>query len=206
MKCLKIFSASLALIIATFAHAHPGSGIAVDDHGTVYFTDTGKGLWKLPPDGKIALISPMSYHFMGLDGTGAFSKSPPKFGRWFERATPEGSAPAVIECSEFPIAIGRDGNIYYANTLKRPTKIVKRTPAGKETVLTELADEAPTAAEKGRESYVTGITVAPDGSLYLVEAAAQAEFVVIRRVQMDGKVSVAARSFVPADLKFDSKP
>jgi len=38
-------------------------------------------------------------------------------------------------CSDFAIVVGKDGNIYYADTRHSSAKIMRRTLAGKETVL-----------------------------------------------------------------------
>ena len=32
--------------------AHPGSGIVIDKEGNIYFTDTGKGVWKIDTKGQ----------------------------------------------------------------------------------------------------------------------------------------------------------
>ena len=39
------------------AVAHPGSGIVVAETGRVYFTDTGRGVWRVDDEGKLTLIS-----------------------------------------------------------------------------------------------------------------------------------------------------
>lgn len=196
----------LCLAFASPLAAHPGSGIAVSDEGVVYFTDTGRGLWRIAPGGEPELISQNSNHWLALDRTGAFADSPAAFGRWFERATPEGAIPAVIECTDFPMTIARDGNIYYVDTIRFPSKVKRRTPEGQETIIAEIVEEPPTAEEGGPSRYVTSITQAPDGFLYAVEAAAQDEYVVIRKIGMNGNVSIVARSFVPTNIAFEPRP
>src|SRR5437667_12756105 len=52
-------AAGLALILQLFftsaAAAHPGTGIAVDRHGRVYFTDL-KRIWRWEPDGRLTAV------------------------------------------------------------------------------------------------------------------------------------------------------
>jgi hypothetical protein len=191
------------LLTASVAVAHPGAGIALDDAGTIYFTDTGMGVWKLLPDGEPELISRTAYHWFGLDRSGAFASSPQRFGEWFGRATEEGDVPAIVVCSDYPMAVGADGNLYYADTRQFPPLIKKRTPSGDETVLATMTEESPTAADGGPGRYVQGLTYAPDGSLYVMEAAATAEYVSIRKVAADGALSSIVRDFVPTELKYE---
>src|SRR5687767_6419031 len=108
-----VFFTSMALR----ALAHPGSGIFVDAQGQVYFTDTGEGVWKIDAKGKLERMAGSAWHFMAGDMYDRFANAPDAFGRWFERASPRGSAPAIVLCSDFPCAVGKDGNLYFANTL-----------------------------------------------------------------------------------------
>ena len=88
------------------AFGHPGSGIAVDEKGRIYFTDTGKGVWRIDADGKLTLISESAMHWMAIDRKGAFSNSPEQFGEWFGRLSPKGKTPTLISCSDFPCVVG----------------------------------------------------------------------------------------------------
>jgi sugar lactone lactonase YvrE len=163
----------LCVLLGTSASAHPGSGIVVDKQGQVFFTDTGQGVWKIDGQGKLTRLPASLFHWMAIDEAGYFAESQKNFGEWFERVTPQGSKPALIMSSDFPLTINRDGNLYYADTRPRSTRIVRRTPDGKESVL--AADEA----FKG----IAGIAAGPDGSLYITDANA------IRKITLDGKVS-----------------
>jgi len=41
-------------LYAVVAHAHPGSGIVVDDRGRVFFQDsTGRAIWMVGTDGRL---------------------------------------------------------------------------------------------------------------------------------------------------------
>ena len=169
------------MLVSTIAFPHPGSGIVVDKDGQVYFTDTGKGVWKIDTNGELTYLQASRFHWMTIDVSGYFAKSPKNFGEYFERVTPQGTKPALIMCSDFPLVVGKDGNIYYAYTRPGSTKIIRRMPDGKETVL---------ASDKIFE-FISGIAVGPDGSLYITEAS-NAKANTIRKITMDGAVSMIA--------------
>lgn len=171
----------LCILVGTSATAHPGSGIVVDDHGQIYFTDTGKGVWRIDTDGKLTYLPASKFHWMTIDAAGYFARSPKNFGEYFERVTPQNNKPALIMCSDFPLVVGKDGNIYYADTRPGSAKIIRRTPGGKESVL---------ASNKIFE-FISGIAVGPDGSLYITEAN-NANANTIRKITMNGTMSIIA--------------
>ncbi len=171
----------LQMLFSTITSAHPGSGIVVDKYGQVYFTDTGKGVWKIDTNGKLTYLPASKFHWITIDAIGYFAKSPKSFGEYFEKVTPQGTKPAVIMCSDFPLVVGKDGNIYYANTRPGSTKIIRRTPDGKESVLT---------SNKIFE-FISGIAAGADGSLYITEAS-NANANTIRKITMDGTVLTIA--------------
>ncbi len=119
----KVLALAAALVIATSAVvAHPGSGIVVDSQGHVYFADTGQGVWKLDPQGKLTLLHTAAYHWMALDEKGHFVKSGAlgNFDRGsFERVTPAGAVPGLIISSDYPIVIGSDGGFTTCRTTPR---------------------------------------------------------------------------------------
>ena len=65
-----LFSLLLCLFVGTTASAHPGSGIVVDKNGQIYFTDTGKGVWKIDTQGKLTFIPASKFHWMTIDPMG----------------------------------------------------------------------------------------------------------------------------------------
>ena len=168
----------LCVLLGTSAGAHPGSGIVIDKEGQVFFTDTGRGVWMIDRRGNLTLLPASLFHWMALDEGGYFAASQKNFGEWFERVTAQGSKPALIMSSDFPLTMNRDGNLYYADTRPRSARIVRRTPAGQESVL--AADEA----FKG----IAGIAAGPDGSLYITDSV-RPDANAIRKITMDGKVS-----------------
>jgi sugar lactone lactonase YvrE len=179
-KLILIF-AVLQMLFLKNASSHPGSGIVVDKSGQVYFTDTGKGVWKIDTNGKLTYLPASRLHWMTIDVDGYFAKSPKNFGEYFERVTLQSNDPTLIMCSDFPLVVGKDGNIYYADTRPGSAKIIKRMPDGKETVL---------ASNKIFE-FISGIAAGPDGSLYITEAS-NAKANTIRKITMDGTVSIIA--------------
>ncbi len=176
-----IISVFLSLLFTSACLAHPGSGIAVDKDGQIYFTDTGKGIWKLDLNGKLSYIQSSRFHWMTLDGNGSFARSPKSFGEYFEKVTPPAGKPGLIMCSDFPITMGKDGNIYYVNTRPGSGKIIKRTPEGKESTI---------ISDKIFES-VSEMTTGPDGSLFITEAS-NSKANTIRKITLSGKMTVIA--------------
>lgn len=172
---------TLTLLFGTIVTAHPGSGIVVDKDGQVYFTDTGKGVWKIDKQGKLTYVPASRFHWMAIDELGKFSESQKDFGGYFERVTTKSAKPALIMCSDFPLTVNLDGNIYFADTRKSSAKIIRRTLSGKETVF---------ASDKTFE-LISGICAGPDGSLYITEGN-ETGATKIRKITMDGKVATLA--------------
>jgi sugar lactone lactonase YvrE len=171
----------LCFLPATKTSAHPGSGIVLDKEGNIYFTDTGKGVWKIDTQGKLTYLPASRFHWMTIDAIGSFAGSQKNFGEYFEKVTPESNKPVLIMCSDFPLVVNKNGNIYYAVTRPGSAKIIKRTPGGKESVF---------AINKIFE-FINGITAGADGSLYITESS-NAKANTIRKITMDGTVSIIA--------------
>ena len=192
-----LISLTLCILFGIRASAHPGSGIVVDKEGNIYFTDTGKGVWKIDANGKLAYLPASKFHWMTIDAIGYFGESPKNFGEYFERVTLQSTKPALIMCSDFPLVVGKDGNIYYADTRPSSARIIRRTPDGKESIL---------ASNKIFE-FISGIAVGADGSLYITEAS-NANANTIRKITMNGTVSIIA-TFVGKsgnDLSLETVP
>ena len=197
-----LISIVLCALIATSVSAHPGSGIVVDKHGQVYFADTGEGVWKIDTQGKLTYLPASLFHWMAIGEVGYFATSEKSFGEWFERVTPQGSKPVLMMCSDFPLTINRDGNLYYADTrhnsariVRLTTQLVERTPDGKESVL----------ARGEIFQGITGIATGADGSLYVTDAS-RPDADAIRKITMDGTVSMFASNFVSKDSTNEPPP
>lgn len=191
------FGLLFCLLVETSATAHPGSGIVIDEYGQIYFTDTGKGVWKIDKDGKLTYLPASRFHWMTLDAAGQFAGSSKNFGEYFERVTAQNEKPALIMCSDFPLVMGKDGNIYYAYTRPGATKIIRRTATGKESIL---------ASNKIFE-FISDMAVGPDGSLYITEAN-DPNANTIRKITMNGNMSTIA-TFVGKkgkDLPLETTP
>jgi hypothetical protein len=206
---LHVAAANVALL-PLVALAHPGSGIVVDAQGQVYFTDTGEGVWKIDVNRKLVRMPGSAWHFMAGDLAGHFANSPNTFGEWFERASPRGSKPTLILCSDFPCTIAEDGNLYFANTMPffsdnpRPTLIVRRTPAGQQTALTT---HDTTQSQKSSESdirkpmlgHVTGLAAGGDGSIYIMQSPPDSDAHAILKLNFDGDLTEFASNFLNRD-------
>jgi hypothetical protein len=177
---------------ATGVSAHPGGSIVVDRQGQVYFVDTGAGVWKIDLQGKSTLIHTVAYHWMALDETGHFAKSTAlgeSDGGTFERITPPGALPALIISSDYPIAVGADGGLYYVPYAPSgPRQLIRRTPDGRRSVFATL----PIAQGPKPMQWVNGIVNGPDGSLYIADNDA------VRKIDRSGKVSTV-RDGITAD-------
>jgi hypothetical protein len=157
---------------------HPGSGIVVDRRGEVYFIDTGAGVWKIDLHGKLTQLPGPRFHWMAIDYDDCFSTVTLPNGARGD-ITRVGSTPTLLVASDYPIAIGSNGNLYYPSyDSGSGLQMVELTPSGGTSVLTKLS-----AAGGGDLRHVNGLTSRPDGSLYYSEDKA------IRRVSARGQVS-----------------
>jgi len=180
-KVILTFAFLLYLLPLTGISAHPGSGIVVDEYGQVYFTDTGKGVWKIDTQGKSTFIPASAFHWLTMDANGYFTESPQSFGNYFERVTPKSARPTLIQCSDFPVVVNKDGNLYYTDTRPNSTKIIRRTPDGQESVV----------AINKLLGFINGIAASRDGSLYITEASNPTANT-IQKIRLDRSVSILA--------------
>src|SRR5688500_4743594 len=67
----RIVTLLLTLLLGSTAAAHPGSGIAVDERRNVFFTDTGKGIWRATREGSLELVSTSALHWLAAAPAGA---------------------------------------------------------------------------------------------------------------------------------------
>jgi DNA-binding beta-propeller fold protein YncE len=176
-----LLTLAAAGILSTPLFAHPGSGIAVDRAGQVYFLDTGSGLWRIDGRGSLTHLSRTRFHWLALDANDRFASSRLPSGASGEILS-VGTNPALLLSSDYPIAIGQDGNMYYPSRSRGSLQIVRMIPSGGTAVIATLP-----ATVKGEPlSYLNGITAGPDGSLYYTEDSA------IRRVNAQGRISTFA--------------
>ena len=175
----------LICLIPVFANAHPGSGIVVDSLGQIYFVDMVSGIWRLDARGSLTHLRGQAFHWMTLDTTDRFASThlPSGSDGDFERI---GRAPTLLLASDFPIVIGRDGNLYFpSHNARTPLQIQKMTPAGQTSVLAVL----PFSKARPPVRDVNGLAAGPDGSLYYTEDNA------VRRISKEGRVTTVAENF-----------
>ena len=175
-----VLTLAAACLISAPVLAHPGSGIAVDRLGQVYFLDTGSGLWNIDTHGKLARISGTMFHWLALDANNAFASTRLPSGPLGD-VLRVGANPTLLLSSDYPIAIAQDGNLYYPSGRPGGLRIMRMMPSGATSVLATLP-----ATARGPLPHLNGITDGPDGSLYYTENNA------IRRITVQGRVSTVA--------------
>ena len=187
----------LCTLYATPVRAHPGSGIAVDSQGRVYFVETGNPdarfpgfIWEVDARGKLTPVHRTGGHWlrwtrMGVSHAdlGRGSGSGARLGS--RRAEAHDSGPALVQADGCPIVINRDGNLYYASG-ESPEQggviqVTRLSPEGKLTLL------VPNLGETARRlGGIKGLASGPDGSLYVAYPKA------IQKITMDGRVTTLA--------------
>ena len=214
---LAITFSALALCVTAEVAAHPATGIVVDRHGQVFFSDL-ETVWKLEPNGKLSVfregVSGRHVHELAIDSQdnifGADVSYQPATQKWISdvwKMTPDGKLVYLLEPTADPppgFSIWRDqkGNMFSIdqnNHTKTRTLLLIRTAEGQVTTFAGSAyghaDGRTTAA---KFSSVGGMAFGPDGSLYLADGT------YVRKVTPDGLVSTMA-----ANLNFrtaDDKP
>lgn len=171
---------ALVMVVAfsTSIIAHPGSGIVVDRRGQIYFVDTGAGVWKIDLHGKVTQVPGPKFHWMTIDSDNCFSTAHLPTGARGD-ITRVGASPTLLVASDFPIAIGANGNLYYPSYASGSgLQLMELTTSDRTTVLTNL-----TAAGRGDLKWLNGLAAGSDGSLYYTEDNA------IRRISARGEVS-----------------
>jgi sugar lactone lactonase YvrE len=191
---LVFVSIAAALFVARESLAHPGSGIVVDEQGNVYFTHIGRGVGKIDPQGKLTYVgNTRGGHWMCLDAEGSFSRTQPNY---FERITPDGVRPALIYADGgSPIAVLRDGNLYYASNDETMTpggaQVTRQSPGG------EISIFPPDGKKTTEKLGITGLAPGPDGALYLAQPNA------VLKLKMDGTFTTLAGSVELKDCDVD---
>lgn len=175
---------TLACLLPTPAAAHPGSGIVVDRFGQIYFVDMVSGVWKIDAHGALTHIRGPGFHWMTLDAADRFAATQLPSGSGGDVAR-IGTSPTLLLGSDFPLAIGRDGDLYFpTRRAAAPLQILRFLPTGQTSVLVSLP--APSARDPVRE--LNGLAAGPDGSLYYSEHDA------IRRISRAGQVSTVVEN------------
>jgi len=110
-----VISLTAYLLVSVFSvsiMAHPGSGIVVGRLGEVYFLDTGSGVWKIDLRGKLTHLPGPRFHWLTIDSDDCFSTAHLPNGAGGD-ITRVGTSPTLLVASDYPVAIGANGNLYY---------------------------------------------------------------------------------------------
>ena len=182
-----ILGIAAVCLLSASVLAHPGSGILVDRLGQVYFIDTGSGLWKIDTRGGLSHLSPLRNHWLAIDANDRFTQSrlPTDPGHdWV--ITAAGSNPTILISTDFPLVIGREGDLYYPSVRESNARIVRTKSAGDTSTFVTL----PRSVAGAPVSWINGIAIGADGSIYYTEDNA------IRRITIEKKITTVAT--VPA--------
>jgi hypothetical protein len=175
---LVVFTAIVHL--PTVVMSHPGSGIEVDKLGQIFFLDTGSGLWKLDTLGNPTHLSPLLYHWLALDAKNQYSST--RLSSSSGDISKASKVPTALLSSDYPIAVGQDGNFYYAPSSTSDLRLIRVVPSGESRVIATL----PTTPSGERHQYLNGLAAGPDSSLYYTDHNT------VRRLSKDGRVSTIA--------------
>ena len=197
----------LARLCGLSASAHPGSGLAVDTQGRVFFT-AGPMIVMIETNGVARTIVHDAknekfyqlHHIQPAPDGGWLTAS--NMGNAIWRFTPEGKLtrfyppqnderPLRVGSGGDPFAVDRAGNVYTVNSSQRRfTQILKITAEGQVSVLAGsnwgFAD-GQGADAKFAELHSGSMIVSPDGALLLSDDSAR-----VRRVEANGKVTTLA--------------
>lgn len=180
---------TVSFLLTTAAFAHPGSGIVVDRQGQIYFVDTGSGVWKIDSHGTLTRHPGPAFHWMAMDADDRFANTRLPSGSDWE-ITPAGAKPTLLLASDFPITMGRDGNLYYPSPSRSGgLQVVRLMPSGQTSVLATL----PATTASGPLRWLNGIAAGPDGSVYYTENNA------IRRISASGQLSTVVGNITLAN-------
>ncbi len=128
-----------------------------------------------------------------LDPEGSFSRTQPKH---FERITADGAKPALIYADGgSPIAVLRDGNLYYASNDERlepgGLQVTRQSLGGAISIFPP--DGKKTTAKLG----ITGLAPSPDGALYIAQPNT------VLKLKMDGTFTTLVSSIELKDCDVD---
>jgi hypothetical protein len=186
-----------ATVLASAALAHPGSGIAIDRQGRVFFVDTGVGVWVVERDGALHRHDGPAFHWMTIDPASRFGDT-----RFTHLPSSDmravGRDPMVLLSSDYPITVGSDGALYFPEPgADRRLHLVRMQPSGERSDLALL----PAESDGGPLQWLNGVAAGADGSIYYSENAS------VRRIDARGAITtVAGRIEVPGGERVPGMP
>jgi hypothetical protein len=184
----------LPLLLGATAAAHPGSGIAMDERGHVFFTDTGKGIWRATPEGSLELVSTSALHWLAAAPAGAALPPP---GEHVEYVRPRESDLVLALCSDYPIAAAADGSLVLAIT-RSPTHLARRVAGRPDEIIAPVA--SPTdAASAPTFRHITGVAIGPDRAIVVLDLDPASNDHALHVVSSNGRIRTLARNFIDVD-------
>ncbi len=198
---------TIAFLVGFVGHTHPGSGIAVDAMGRVFFV-AGPVIVMIGTNGVAHTLHldathekfHQLHHIQPCPDGGMVTASDYGNGLW--RFAPDGSLirfhpppdedrPLKIGLGGDPFAVDRQGNVYAVNAVQyRFTQILKVTREGR---ISSVAGgdwgyrDGPGNQAQFKDLHGGSMQVAPDGALLLSEDGAR-----IRRIAPDGLTTTVA--------------
>ena len=170
---------AFGLLVSAAASGHPGSGIALDRRGNVFFIDTAAGVWRIDPQGKLERYGGQNFHWMTLDLDDRFGSTRLLHDARAEMST-TGRDPRAILSSDYPVTIGEDGALYYTEPdANWRLSLIRMAPSGERTVKVVL----PKVGQNGDLRWINGIARGREGSLLFTDDRT------IYRIAADGKLS-----------------
>ena len=199
-----LFCAAVFLSLCPRTGAHPPTGIVLDDHGTLYFTDL-ETVWKLDPQGRLSRFRPgvsgRHVHELSIDELNNLYGADISYEsqRWITsvwKMTPAGELSYLVAPTTNPprgVSIWRDreGMMYFVeqdNRRKSQTLFLRRNPDG---VISILAG-GPYGQQDGkgtlaRLSSIGGMVIGKDRTIYFTDGTS------LRKITMDGTVTTLAK-------------
>lgn len=155
---------ALMLIFPLAAFSHPGSGIAVDAQGNVFFMDTGAGVWRLRPDGALNKLPGAAFHWLALDSTGRLANTElPTLSH--NGATIVRTNENLLLSSDFPLTVDSKGALYFPRKQDDRLRVFRLDPSGSVSMFATVAARP----DRTIPGWINGSTVGPDGTFYYTE-------------------------------------
>lgn len=178
----------IALLEATEAVAHPGTGIVQDSRGNVFFTDLAR-VWKIAPDGRMSVAVPgVHTHGLAIDARdnlyGEHLWFENSTGKWWHRVWMMNASGAVRDIiatregflTNYSFVRNRAGVMFWADGAGPGLSAIKQRDA------TGRISTFATGEFTSIQRMVFGV----DDALYVVDAGS------LRRVSADGAVVTIA--------------
>lgn len=183
-RCFRLLGVSFGLGMFILS-AQPPTGIVATRQGEIYFADSGAGVWKRDPNGRLTLLESTAMQSLALDVEGSFTEASLDP---IQRVTAKGAAPALLAGDETPVTVSDDGHLFYATSANGQVEIVRLRPNGERFVVASL----PVNPKDRKLRAVNGIAAGPGNAIYLTGNHA------IRRVTPRGEVTTIAGPLNPA--------